>query len=262
MTLCADWITPADLVDCDCPTDAPAGVVADSISTASEILYRLSGMQFPGECTETLRPCSNSGAPAGFDWGLWTYPWIPLRIGGSWVNVGPCGCNMASCDCSTYPRLNLGRSDVTSITEVLIDGLALDASAYRLDEGRYLTRVDGSGWPCCQHLDRDTTETGTWSVELDYGRPVPEALKRAAASLAAELVKACTGGECRLPPRTQSVVKQGVTISISGVMDELQAGLTGLTDVDLAVATFNPHRLTRPAFAWSPGLSQRGLRAT
>jgi hypothetical protein len=260
--ICSDWITPTDLVDCDCPSDAPAGVVADSISTASEILYRLTGMQFPGECTETLRPCSNSGAPAGFDWGLWTFPWVPLRIGGSWINVGPCGCNMAACDCSTYPRLNLGRSDVTSITEVLIDGAALDPSAYRLDEGRYLTRIDGAGWPCCQHLDRDTTETGTWSVELAYGWPVPEALKRAAASLAAELVKACTGGECRLPPRTQSVVKQGVTISISGVMDELQAGLTGLTDVDLAVAAFNPHRLTRPAFAWSPGLSQRGLRAT
>jgi hypothetical protein len=260
MTFCSDWLEPADLVDCDCPTDAPAAVVDSSITAASEILYRLTGMQFPGTCEQTIRPCSNSASPYGFDFGFWQYPWVPLRIGGSWLNMGPCGCNMAACDCSTYPRLNLGRSDVQSIVEVLVDGVALAPADYRLDENRYLVRVDGSNWPCCQDLSLATTEVGTWSVELTYGWPVPEALRRAAANFAAELIKACTGGECRLPPRTLSVVKQGTTIQVAGVLAELEAGLTGLTDVDMTIQAFNPHRLTRPAFAWSPGLSQRGLR--
>ena len=92
--ICTPWITSADLAACDCP-DASADVVDTSIEAASEIMYALTGRQYPGVCTETLRPCgTTAGEPVG-----WPYPYYPVRTGGVWVNTGPCGCNMRTCGC-------------------------------------------------------------------------------------------------------------------------------------------------------------------
>ena len=259
--ICSEWITETDLAVCNCSTSDPV-LVANAIQASSEILYQLTGLQFPGTCEQVVRPCANSANPYGFNWTTWNFPWIPLRIGGSWINTGPCGCHMARCDCTTYPRVYLGRDDVQTVTEVTIDGDVLDPSAYRLDENQYLVRTDGSTWPCCQNLGSDLGETGTWGIELTYGWPVPQALQNAAASLAAEFINACTeGATCRLPPRTQQIVKQGTSITMAGVLSEIEQGLTGLTDVDMAIQAFNPNRLQRSPAVWSPEVGFRGLRS-
>jgi hypothetical protein len=190
----------------------------------------------------------------------WAFPWYPIRSGGVWLNIGGCGCHIArDCACNSYPRLNLGRSDIQSVAEVLIDDVVLDPAAYRLDENRYLVRVDGAGWPCCQDLSLNSGE-GTWSVELVYGWPVPESLKRAAGVLATEFVKACTNDStCRLPARTQSVAKQGVTIEMQDPQIFLDSGRTGIYEVDLAVKAFNPNGLNREAVVRSPEVRSAGL---
>ena len=254
--LCSPWISEADLVACNCPT-ASQVITSTAIDVSSEILYALTGRQYPGTCEATLRPCANGGSnvPVG-----WSYPWFPIRLGGQWLNIGGCGCHMArDCACNIYPRLNLGRTDIQSIVSVVIDDVVLDPAAYRLDSHRYLVRTDGDHWPCCQDLSLDSG-VGTWSVELTYGTPVPEALKFAASTLAMEYVKACIDDDtCRLPSRAVSVAKQGVTIELQDPAQFLDSGRTGIPEVDLAVHAFNPNGLTRQALVRSPEVRGAGV---
>lgn len=256
MSLCSPWVTESDLVSCGCP-EASADVTESSIQTASEILYALTGRQYPGTCEATLRPCANGGSSRPFGW---SYPWFPIRIGGQWLNIGGCGCHTANdCACRPYPRLNLGRSDIQSVETVTIDDVELDPTAYRLDSHHYLIRTDGSGWPCCQDLSVDSGE-GTWSVELTYGWPVPESLRHAAAVLAMEYVKSCISDDsCRLPSRTQSIVKQGISIELQDPAQYLDSGRTGIPEVDLAVHAANPNGLTREAIVRSPEVGRAGV---
>ena len=247
--LCTDWITESDVAACDCPT-APAAQLATAITTASEVMYAATGRQWPGLCSETVRPCSSSsGGP----------PWTPRLVDGAWYNSGGCSCHEAGeCGCGPTPQVTLPRSNVTAITEVLIDGAVLSSGAYRLDLGRWLVRVDGDGWPCCQNLTLATTQPGTWSVEYDFGDPVPTSMKRAAAVLATELVKGCINDStCRLPQRLQTISRQGVSMAFLDPQTFLADGLTGLYEVDLIIRSVNPHGLARRSTVWSPDIAGR-----
>jgi hypothetical protein len=244
MTLCTPYIDRNDLVQCGCPeTD---GVTMDfAIQSASEMMYLKLGQQFPGTCEATVRPCSQPVSSGG----VWSWPWIPWRIGGEWVNTGACGCNRANdCGCKPYPRVNLGRQDIQSIEEVTIDDVALDPSAYRLDQRKYLVRTDGSGWPCCQDLAKNSGE-GTWFVELTYGNPIPQVVKDATAALATEYVKACVGdNSCRLPRKVQSVVKQGVSFVM---LDDIMS----LPEVSAVIDAYNPKSLIGAPKVFSPDVA-------
>ena len=87
--ICSPYLTPADLVECDCPQDASPQTIELAIQVASEIEYFLTGKQYPGECEATVRPCGNPGSPLGWSPLFWSFPWVPLRIGGNWINHGP-----------------------------------------------------------------------------------------------------------------------------------------------------------------------------
>lgn len=256
MTLCSPWATLNNLTECGCP-DADALVAEFSLDSASEIMFALTGHQYPGTCETTLRPCSSGGSMVSTPFGP---PWVPMRVGGNWLNLGGCGCHIArDCACNGYPRVNLGRSDVQSIEAVTIDDEVLDPDAYRLDENHYLVRVDGGNWPCCQDLSLNSG-TGTWSIDLTYGWPLPQSLVRAAAVLAMEFVKACTGdASCRLPAGTQSVVKQGITIELNDPQIFLTQGRTGIYEVDLAIKAVNPNGIVREALVRSPEVRSAGL---
>jgi hypothetical protein len=241
MTLCTNYIDRNDLAACGCP-EADGATMDLAITSASEMLYLKLGQQFPGTCEATVRPCSQ---PAGVS-GAWPYPYFPWRVGGEWVNTGPCGCNLANdCGCNPYPRVNLGRQDIQTIEAATIDDVVLDPSAYRLDQKKYLVRTDGSGWPCCQDLSKDSG-TGTWFVELTYGNPVPQSVKDAAATLATEYVKACVNDStCRLPRKAQNVVKQGVSFI---VLDDILS----LPEVSAVINAYNPSSLVGPPKVFSP----------
>lgn len=256
--LCTPWITTAQLEN-RCSAVATVAQEETAVDIASEILHILTARQYPGICTEIIRPCAyppyqpDSGYP---------YGWYPIRVGGVWLNSGYCGCHsVLDCSCSAVPQLHLGRDDVQTVDQVKIDGTILDASAYRLDHQKWLVRVDGSSWPCCQDLTENDTETGTWSITVTYGRPIPVALQNAAAVLACELLKAAVGDpDCALPARVQTITRQGVTMALLDPQEFLTAGRTGLYEVDVAVAAFNPHALTRRAGVWSPEIRGRARR--
>ena len=56
---------------------------------------------------------------------------------------------------------------------------------------------------------------------------------------------------CRLPERTKTVTRDGVTYDMFDPGEWLDQGLTGLRDVDTWLRAVNPHALTQPSAVFS-----------
>lgn len=254
------------------PTCLPDGFPGDpdqwdagqqqAVEVASEILKRLSGGVF-GLCTLKIRPCRihhQSRWPDPAMLGVSSTaggPWSPALIDGRIYNFHyGCG-GEGSCGCSPLSEIILD-PPAYDVVQVKVDGVILPASAYRVDDTRRLVRTDGHDWPECQEMSRSDTETGTWSVVYRTGAPVPPGGRMAVALLATQLWKACGGGrgKCLLPERVTEVVRDGVTYTLldNWHMQIFDHGRTGLSRVDLWLASVNPYGARAPLRAWSPDL--------
>lgn len=229
--------------------------VAEIIEDAAvEYLWNWTGKQF-GTCEITLRPCRKSCGDwfttyRGFRWqgvGLPFFggmggPLNPALIGGMWFNL-PCGggCN-GDCSCGPIHEIKLP-GPISHIVEVVIDGVALPSSAYRVDNYTKLVRIDGQDWPDCQDMNADPAEVGgnTFAVTYAIGTPVPGGGQLAAGKLACEMAKAACGGNgCQLPQRIQTITRQGVTTGFLDSFANLYTeGATGLWAVDSWVGSIN-----------------------
>lgn len=248
---CTDWITEEDVAAC-CSVEASSGdIFAEVIGPAQSLLYELSGRKYAGLCGPvTVRPCRDNCAcfPAqrlayasGGSRLLWTGEW--------WGSPG-CGCGCLS-------QVKLAGYPVQEIAEVKIDGEVIAPSEYRLDEQRYLSRLNNTYWPACQDMSLDDTEEGTFSVSYFYGEEPPALGVSAAAQLACELYKECDTGECALPKGTTRVTRQGIVIeklafSSWGYSRE-RGWHTGLPLVDAFLSAYNPSALIRRPTFWAPG---------
>lgn len=257
MTLCSPWLTIQDMGNCDCPGEATPSIVESAIEIASSVLYGLSGRIYPGVCSEIVRPSTSPSS----GYSPWPYPWMPLQISpGVWINIGFCGCELDSCGCPGIPRIDLARLDVQSVETVWVAGAVLDPSAYRLDHSRYLSRIDGSPWPCCQDLRADLTEVNTYGAQITYGTLPDAAGLHAAKAYTTEIYKACIGAGCRLPRRAVNIVRDGVSIDFLDPMEFLADGRTGLYEVDVWLSSVNPNGLRSPAVVYSPDIGTCDLR--
>lgn len=231
---------------------------ARAISLAGQSMRLLTGFRVGG-CPIKVRPCrpgcSNPTwrtypVPGGY--GSGSTPWQPVNLGGRWLNIG-CGCGGGGCACSMIQEVIL-YGPASLITEVKIDGVVLDESAYRLDPGGRLVRTDGDGWPLCQNMNAADTEDGTWSVEYIPGAPVDGLGAWVAGILAGEYVEVCTTGKCRLPATVTQIVRQGVTMTIApGAFPD---GKTGIREVDSYIEAVNPNGLRAAPVVWSPDLAR------
>lgn len=269
---CEPWATETDLCcltegelpgTCVGGNPVDADQIANALAISSYVLWALTGRRF-GVCTTKIRPCrksctGDSGAlpwvaPWG-EWGGWDGGFVqPLLYRGSWYNI-TCGCGN-KCSCTEICEVVVP-APLCGIVEVKVDGVVLDPTAYRCDDWRTVVRTDGACWPLCQDMSADDTEDGTWSITVQHGVPVPPAGVAAAATLACEVLKSCTGAECRLPKRVESITRQGVTATFFDPQDFLTEGRTGLYDVDLFINAANPYRLSAPPMVWSPDVHPR-----
>lgn len=245
---CSAWVTAADLAARPDMTDAvvDSGVLGQAAVDASGLLYALSGRQFPGVCSATVRPYSASTYSCAGRSDLLAL----LARGGSvdsWTVGANGGCVESGIRLGVYP--------VRSVSQVKVDGAVLSPSAYRVDDQTWLVRPGGV-WPTWQRLDLPDTQPGTFSVALTHGADPPAMGVSAAAALGAELAKMRSGLAHRLPQRLQTVTRQGVTVAVLDPQTFLSEGLTGLYDVDLFLRAVNPHRQARPPTVWSPDLVQ------
>lgn len=229
--------------------DETTAVIAQRcVDQAAEILYALSGRQF-GACEITVRPCRQDCSDGRVS-GLYGYPWTPQLINGSWVNTR-CGRCKTDCSCTEVCELFLP-GFVASVSEVKIDGVVLDDTDYRVDNGRNLVAM-GDCWPKCQDMSLADTEVGTFSVTYVKGRPLPVAGQAALGALACELCKACVGdASCCLPARVTSITRQGYSIAMLDPMEFLKDGRTGVYAVDVWLAAVNPKGRSRYAGVFSP----------
>jgi hypothetical protein len=269
---CSTWITGDD-VAAVC-SQAAVGTDASLLDTvaveASMALYEISGRQFPGLCSRTVRPsrdpCSCWG-PSSLGVGPWFWSTNPYGLGGLWGWWSESGDQRG---CNPLSIVRLAGYPVREIVEVKIDGAvlpAVDADGnpnYRLDDWRHLVRMGDPGppyrqrfWPGCQNLDLDDTEAGTFSVSYLWGVDPPQLGRDAAAELACQLWAAANGQPCKVPAGTTKMVRSGVTIErglLANWFDPTKS--TGLVHLDLFLKAYWRTRAGRRSAIWSPDVQE------
>ena len=246
---CEAWISGDDVAECcdGAISSTPSELFEQSAFAAQEALYVLSGRIFSGTCERTVRPC-RTGCSCGVQ--ILSRGHI-IWSGEAWDCMGDL------CGCGSLSQVKLADHPVRAISQVKIDGSVISSSEYRLDEGRYLTRLNGDQWPSCQRLDLADTQGGTFSVTYLYGQEPPEIGKMAAGQLACELYRACSGdAECVLPSGVSRITRQNVTIEFNAFAAwGRQEGIwrTGLSLVDLFLNTYNPRDIRKRTNFITPG---------
>lgn len=253
-TSCCSRLEPDD------PTAEQTAQIERMLHVATEIIWRLSGKQF-GSCPVTVRPCRQTCAN-GPTYGYWSgSEWMPILQGGVWYNQRCDRCAPSGCSCAELCEVDLP-GPVAEIIQVKLNGLVLDPTEYRVDNTRKLVRtsvtVSEAGalgcWPTCQDLSSPDTEEGTFSVRYRPGSAVPQGGLWAAGLLACQLLKACDGdAECALPASAQRITRQGVTVELTPVLINREAGgfATGIPEVDLWLETVNPYKAKLPSRVFS-----------
>lgn len=141
----------------DNPTEAAKLERAEAFAwttLASLTAYRI------GTCPVTVRPCAARCTPDSHyltaivrSSGSWLGSnriGGPFISGGNWYNA--CGCRSQNdCSCTALSEVILP-GPVGAIASVTIDGVYLPRSAYRVDNGNRLVRLDGGQWPACQDM--------------------------------------------------------------------------------------------------------------
>lgn len=229
-------------------TPIDQSIIDSSILAASQFLWAATGRQFSC-CTVTIHPCIDCsdncpGLSSGSWGGFWGYPWYPVHLAnGDWTNVS-CPCD-DSCVCGRC-ELRLPYP-VCSINEIIMNGVIIPPESYRVDDFVKVVLLDNS----------PEAASGCWkgcdnSITLTYGKPVPELVRLAANEFACQLIKKCVGRPCELPQRIQSLSRQGMNATFLDPMEFLREGMTGIFLVDLAIKTYNPHRLYKKPSVASP----------
>jgi len=136
------------------------------------------------------------------------------------------------CSCRSVQQVRLP-GPIAEPLEVLIDGVAVDLSAFRVDDWNILVRQDGGSFPICQDMGKPLGEEGTWGVTYLLGEEVPPGGSLVAGILACEYAKSlCNDQSCRLPRRVSSIQRQGMVIGILDNFTNIKEGFTGIFEID------------------------------
>lgn len=161
-----------------------------------------------------------------------------------------CNCLM-NCRCPRVASVAL-TAPISDITEVKVDGVVLDPTAYHVEDNDRLVRDDGKQWPACGGKD--------FTVTYLNGHKVDAMGSYAAGVLAYEFLKLITQDKtkCRLPSSVTNVQRQGLTFEITRGM--FANGVTGIPEVDTFIMLWNPHALKTKPQVYSPDLLRRRPR--
>jgi hypothetical protein len=252
--VCEPWPVDLTCLPKDWSTDDTEwdGAQRQAVEVASEILKRFSGGVY-GLCALKIRPCRTRGGCRGLldvSVEVGSSSWSPALIDGRMYNIA-CGCS-GQCGCSPLSEIILNPA-AYDILAVKVDGVVLPSTAYRVDDRRRLVRLDGLTWPDCQELALPDTEPGTFSVSYRTGNAVPAGGRMAVTDLAGQLWKACQDRKnCSLPERVTSVVREGITYTLLDNLDVFERGRTGLSRVDMWLASVNPYSARGSMAVYSP----------
>lgn len=245
LPICSEWQADAT------PESTQGMKQARAKEMAVSLLWNLTARVF-GVCEHTVRPCFRPPAAGttyrGRDGGAGP-SWWPGLVAGTWRN-GPCGCS-GECGCNVPASMLSLPAPIVSVLEVREDGQILAPQHYRIQNNRWLVRVDGV-WPQDQNLEAADTEPGAFVVRYRKGVAVPLAGQYAAGDLACEFLRGMDGGACALPSRAISVARQGMDIQLLDPAQYLDGGLTGIPSVDQWVKSVNPGKLRTKPRVYNP----------
>jgi len=181
-TTCAPWATLSDITEITSEQVAALNQddLLDDLQSASDILFGLTGMQFPGSCQDTVRPQARM---VTLDHGIPIRPLPPIGVaygywgsgysGSDWSRWGWCTCNQEEMPGGhLIPSIDLGVYPLTGIEEVLVDGEPVDPTTYEIQDYRYLVSLAdptlnfaNPGWPCFPAGTRVLTDQGLVPIE-------------------------------------------------------------------------------------------------
>lgn len=151
---------------------------------------------------------------------------------------------------------------VGRIVEVKVDGQVVSTDSYRVDNGNELTRLDGQTWPTFQSPQTPVDEATAFTLTYYPGYRPDAPFVWATGVLASEFYLAINPQpgkqKCRLPSGVTSVVRQGVSYEIDEV--PFSNGRTGITEIDVVLARYNPNGLTARPVVLSPDSLRRRPR--
>lgn len=245
--LCSPWATVDDLTTRQRDRLTELGFTDDieidaALLRASELLWAFSGRQWlGGGCEEdavlrSLEPVSGTGSwPYSPSWGrcgCWAYgTWLDDR----WY-PGP----YAGSHAGAPIAVQLPRRPVTSVESVTVGGDTF--LAWKLLPSGWLQRTDGQPWNVCG---------GDTEVTYRFGDPPPAGGRDAAVELGIEILLDGIGHEdCRLPPNTVSVTRQGLTMEL--MTTDRPPLRVGIPMVDMWLDAVNPYSSPQAATVWSP----------
>lgn len=219
---------------------------------ASLCAYRI------GVCETVVRPCAAGcgslgswmeapvGAASTAGLGVRTIGGIytPYVSGGIWING--CGCRPADCSCTSLSEVILP-GPVGGIDYVMVDGVMLPKTAYRVDNGNRLVRQDGQPWPSCQDMGTPIVKPVTYEpVTITFPAGTTVALSREGDAVTAVVTNAQLTEYVYLPLPAQfhpggetpiylGMVGPSAQIQVNEVEDLGELGIlasaTGLTPV-------------------------------
>jgi hypothetical protein len=243
-----DYCWPVDEGCCDAFADYDPSVQERAKALATQTLRALTAYRVGG-CPITVRPCKRGCVGASSSWLYSGGTFFPTLWAGVWTNS--CGCANPDCSCGPLEELVLP-APVGRVDSVLVDGVTLPATSYRVDNGDRLVRLDGGLWPACQDMDKAPTEVGTMAVTYLNSYPVDGLGAYAAGVLACEYAKACSGKKCSLPAGVTDITRRGISMTIT--TGAFPGGVTGIREVDSYLMRWNPNHLTMAPRVWSPDM--------
>lgn len=258
--ICSAWATTADLPGDPNAKGINPAVMDDALLIASTILYNLTLQQWPGWCSDIVRPTSRYASPDTMNASRFNVPWSCSCRGRDQYQPG----------CTALSQITLGEGPITSIVEVKIDGEVVPPERYRVDDYRWLVYQpdpdDASGrrgWPCCQRMDLPDDAVGTFSVHYTVGTPPGRGGVRSAASLAWQLALLWTpelASECIITGKVTSMSRQQVTMTVNDPSAMFDKGGVGLSDVDLWISSVLRGHSTRRAAVVIPERARQKVR--
>lgn len=228
---CEPRVTVADVKGCcrGLRSNIDDAVVQAAIDESLFMFDHATDFKYRGICETTVRPCPRAETCPPSSWTIER----AIAVFGhpeAWP-IAMCGCTGAArCSCRASV-LALPYVPVRGVSNITIEGVALDPTAYRMVERTNgVMRLDGQDWPRFQDLTKPPAATGAWSVTFSHGWEMPPGAARRVASAACEIAKACNGDDCVLPERFR------VTKTDAGEYvfhnDYREQGLTGFEVLD------------------------------
>ena len=235
---CTPYITGAQVEAlpgvCPVAPDAEAPDYEVIAMAASQVMYVLTGRQFPGPCRATVRPVRRGDS-------------MPPSLLGVWLG-GRAGACQGDVLPLHDPMYVVAPTDADDGHPVVVKINGTEFTDFYVRDNRSIVRSDGKLWPSGNKLHLADTETGTWSVTYSFSPPPGRLVVDGTKELAAEYLKMeVADPNLKLPPGTTNWSRGGFSGTVRDEAEAVRTAGSALPAVAKAMGAHNPGNARLPA---------------